>query len=316
MAIQNTVISKRYPTAFELDKPKLTRIIEVIEKRAQALGLAAVITFAVELKRGRIFRLSHSDDLLALDNRVLDPLVFLEISASVVDGPLSPTDEMSSVTNEASPLTISIKFASSEYRNVSLVVGSQDANVAAQVFGELEEQIERTFLTSWIYRMMGEDRMFVLLITPLSIPLIGLLWFGESLFGRPTPGLRSLPHTELRGFVEQADTSRTLEQKVDFLFALQRRQLAQANTPEPALLSNIHISHLFVLGPLAVVLCCAIFTIATCYPRAVFNWGDYEAHYTTILRRRSTLWTTVTVGMIVSVLASMFVMGITDGIGQ
>jgi ABC-type Fe3+ transport system permease subunit len=47
---------------------------------------------------------------------------------------------------------------------------------------------------------------------------------------------------------------------------------------------------LFLVVPLSVVVVCIVILLATCYPSAVFLWGDEVERYASTLQRRKVIW--------------------------
>jgi hypothetical protein len=86
-------------------------------------------------------------------------------------------------------------------------------------------------------------------------------------------------------------------------------------TPPPPPASSMR-GTLSLLVPTAIVLACAIYLVVTCYPSAVFLWGDEIAVYDGLLQRRKILWAVI-VAMTITGLGSKFLFeGIAARISQ
>jgi hypothetical protein len=98
------------------------------------------------------------------------------------------------------------------------------------------------------------------------------------------------------------------EDKINWLFDVHRRQL---EVEEPDVLSDIRkfitLPNFFLALPVIVVVGCLIYLARTCYPRAVFAWGDWEEHYKNILSKRRTVWGLIIVALVIGVVSSLFV---------
>jgi hypothetical protein len=65
-----------------------------------------------------------------------------------------------------------------------------------------------------------------------------------------------------------------------------------------------------VLSPVVIIAFAVFYLFKTCYPSAVFLWGDMEEWYGKLLRRRSIIWQVIVISMSVGILSNLFVFGL------
>lgn len=115
---------------------------------------------------------------------------------------------------------------------------------------------------------------------------------------------------------KKAREATTTNEKVEFLFELQSRQLERITSRQRT--DVIHIGPLltwknsFIILPLLITLICIGYLGERCYPAAVFLWGDYEEHYNKILSRRKTIWNVIVISLGISILGSLFAVGVSS----
>jgi hypothetical protein len=277
---------------FILDGPKLTRIVTIIEERFQRVGCKAALQFTARLKSGRSIRLVSLDDLLDLDNSLHNPIKSLEIEA-YCDAPQS--------------VGVTIGFESSGNRNVVVHVASHDSKLASELFAELDEQAQRTITSSWMYRLFSGA---ALQITVISVALAGGIMGLLSLLSSPdkpiSTGISAVDAEEVRQLMVNA---RTLDDKVNALVEFDRRQLQAIRlqqTKEIHLSKYFTLTNLFLILPFAIVFVCVGYMAIVCYPRFVFQWGDWEEQYKRLVDRRRTLWTVVILSLAIGIIITLF----------
>jgi hypothetical protein len=62
--------------------------------------------------------------------------------------------------------------------------------------------------------------------------------------------------------------------------------------------------------PLVILVACGFILLATCYPTAVFYWGDEVQRYANLLQRRKVLWSIIIGVPIIGLLANLLVIGV------
>jgi hypothetical protein len=66
----------------------------------------------------------------------------------------------------------------------------------------------------------------------------------------------------------------------------------------------------FLGVPLLIVLACAVYIVAKCYPNAVFLWGDEVERYNKMLQTRRIVWNIIIGVIVVGVLSNFLYAGL------
>jgi len=288
--MEPSFIRKQFASAFILDRTKLSRIVSIIVDSSKGANQPMELDFELIHRNNKRVSLNDVDALLQLDNPVRNAIRTLTIKASSRIGAATDTD-------------CSIEF---DDDGVSLSVIAGDYALANKLFDELEEQIGRTLTPSWVHVFTRSPGSLIAAFASVAlIPLFGLLLVLRLSLDLGVPGANLLP---------AARNAQTLEQKVDFLFELQRAHLEHSSAGGIA----IDWGHVFtwpkmcVALPLIVILGCISYLLARCYPKAVFMWGDCAEHYAALFERRRYLWNAVIGALVFEILASMFVFGVSE----
>lgn len=295
-------ISKVFTSAFVLDKAKLTRILNIMEERYSEAELKFSPSFEVTLSSNRHIRMSSVDQLLDLDNSVKSHITSIEISAYKIE--------------EKGALICALSFSSTNENNISISVQTSVSKLGSQLFAELEEQVERTFSSSWIHRFSPANVVIGIAGIALSALFIAFLVFGDT--SGPLKSVYMLSPDEVSSFAKRSKEITNTNDKIDFLFALQSRQLERSVTKQET--ETVHfgkvltVKNLLIMLPLVIILGCIVYLQQTSYPFAVFLWGDYEEYYNRLLSKRKTIWTVVIISMFIGILGNLFAVGLSSSI--
>lgn len=300
-----SMVSKRFSSAFALDRAKLSRIINIVEGRFGSVKLPFKPKYEVAMEDGKNVSLTSHEELVSLDNAVKNPIRSLSIKASTMD--LENT------------LSVQISFDSDERDNVKLIVSGRSSKLADQTYAEIAEQLERTFLGSLVYRYFKPSK-HSLFFPMITIFFLVALTSVLSLFlglekGSVDPS--KLPLQEYRQLEKISADASTVEKKVDFLFQIERAKLLKLRPAEPLSLPPglISVRSAVIFVPLLVMLGCIIYLVTSCYPRAVFVWGDYEEYYGQLLNRRKAIWTVVIATLFLGAMSSLLASGVAGLLG-
>jgi hypothetical protein len=100
------------------------------------------------------------------------------------------------------------------------------------------------------------------------------------------------------------------DQELREVVTMQLRNVLNAQRPgRPARKSNTR-QLLVIAIPLTVVASCIIALLSTCYPKAVFLWGDEVERYASTLQRRRILWGVVVAITLVGLLSRLLFEGV------
>jgi hypothetical protein len=280
------VAFKAYTSAFAIDPPKLTRIGSIVESRMAEVKATAKPRYLVRLQDGRRLEFGSLEDLTAYDNTAKNPVIALTLFYH--DG---LDDTLHSVEFD---------LDSDIPHNVHLAVTGTSTKWSNETLAELDEQVERTFQHSWVHRYLKSR--FVFLFSPfLALMFIIILIVARLMsFG--------ISHSEFSALRQRASVAQTTEQKIDYIFEATRVATnGVAALDFGALLGPLFTARvLFLILPIAIVLLGGAYTIATCYPRAAFLWGDYADHYKHLMSRKKTVWLTVIAALVLGILGNLF----------
>jgi hypothetical protein len=67
---------------------------------------------------------------------------------------------------------------------------------------------------------------------------------------------------------------------------------------------------MLVLLPVLIISASLIYLITTCYPMAVFDWGDAKEWYEQLFNRRQQVWYVVIFGLLIGLVVNMGVFGL------
>jgi len=287
---KETVQTNRYTSPFVLDGAKLTRILTVLEGRFTSAGAAFNPAFRVTLRNGKNLRVAALSALLALDNTLKNPVSSLEIVAS--------TDQLGAA----------VTFDDTERNNIVVAVRGADPKVVGELFAEVEEQVERAMVRGWVPKLLGGAWSITELLLPLV--LVGGLVAAAGTFifsgsERLTVGLTKAAADEARRGLTGI---RTVEDKINWLFEVERKKIELSATESEMDLAKFATwPNFFLALPILIAVGCVIYMARTCYPRAVFVWGDWDEHYGNIVSKRRAVWGLIVLALVVGIVSSLFV---------
>jgi hypothetical protein len=288
-------VHKQYEPAFLLEPTKLGRIVDTIHQRlADHANTATHDVFEVFLTGNHREEMTAIDDVLALDNSRRHRVARLVIQCSAsTPGSLRPEHEVQ--VDFGAPAAPKPGSTSGTSRVVTIDVRSDAPGWANRTLSEVEEQVERT----WPRR----SAVIVLLL----LLLIGILVLAAEFLtfrAGTRPELMWLNDADLKHVEALLEPGHTLsEQEVREVATMQLRNVLDAQRPPPPRRPSDLRRSLFIAAPLLVVLLCVLVLLTTCYPNAVFLWGDEVGRFDSILQRRKVLWgliIAVTVGGVLS----------------
>jgi hypothetical protein len=205
------------------------------------------------------------------------------------------------------PKAIITNEADKTARVVAISIRSDQRAWASRALSEVEEQLERT---------VQYTRKPVL-------ALVGLLAAMLILFVAQLPSIHVKPTLEEVGptmWLQESDLDRIeaivrqqrpiTDQELREVVTMQLRNVLNAQRPgRPARKSNTR-QLLVIAIPLTVVASCIIALLSTCYPKAVFLWGDEVERYASTLQRRRILWGVVVAITLVGLLSRLLFEGV------
>ncbi len=307
--MQSAAREKSYEFSYVLNRGKLSRILEILEEHGAAesktpegdevllSGGKVKYSFSapriyeqsivVHFAQG-LSRTGHSGtELFALDNTARNPIQGLRIHAE-----------------KAGSFEARLHFDSTKLRSLTLEVWSATPQLADTLFASLDEQIERTEERALGARLKaiawGHGMSF------LVAPLMAIAVFLTMIQVADNAGVAKLK------LLEQARSASTDSERIAFLFERERQALEQSLSTESTSLSIQLPSRraLAIFLPALILLGLVWYLLSRCYPKAVFAWGDMEAVHEALVSKRRNIWTGVILAFFVSIVASIFVLGL------
>lgn len=297
--------SKIYQNAnFILTEVKLTRLIEVARDRLKRASNTVIEyeEFTVTSKSGREIKANSLDDILLLDNTVKNPLVRFKYSAfgsttSSLEGPTNDNE----VPRQLNTSSVIIEFRTDSFRTpISLFIRSIQATWIKESMAALEEQIERSIEAGPAYSvksLLKNDFAFA-----VGVFVLAVFSYLSARKSEPRGIFQSID-----GLQKEASVAKTDSEKIDLIF----RGLFNAPPRDDSMSLSFDFSspRLYQIGvPLLVVVAAAVAAIRL-YPSRVFIWGDMAERYERIVELRKFLWYGIVLAMVLSVLASIFMIG-------
>lgn len=214
-------------------------------------------------------------------------------------------------------LSCKLEFDNSSSPSIMLEVTSSNSKRASQAFAELEEQLERTLVSSWMYKLNASNLIVWFGALILIAFLAGIMFLPKGADETYKNAIYLLSKDEIESFAKQAKTAATTEDKINFLFAFQTLQLERVGKqPAGTVIRFRDLGKLFTLKTVFIVLPgiliigCLIYLRMYSYPNGVFAWGDWEDHYNKIMSTRKSIWTVIIAAFFVGVLSNLFVYGL------
>lgn len=280
-------IHKEYQHPFLLEPTKLTRLVELIHDRlAELPHKTASDHFEVTLSGKRTEEMTTIDDVLALENSRKHKIKrLLIISSAGTEGAARPEHE------------IQVEFGGHKpdgrSKIIAVSVRSDNAGWASRTLSEIEEQVERTWL-----QYMPSILMLLGLVVVLGLLVLQIIPLGFRIDRVQTMWLQGDDLDRVEKILNQGDAITDDEMREIMSMQLKNVLAIEKSKQSPPKMQS---SHWIFLGALAVVLVCVITLMATCYPTAVFLWGDEVERHTEMLRRRHLAWSIIVGVMFVGV---------------
>ena len=300
-------VHKRFLAPFLVGRTKLTRLHDVVTEKLSEFSPNHEDKFVAILARERAIETPNLTDVFNLDNSERHPIANLRLLCT------SPTPAGKTPEHE-----VRVEFDSERPADISASVHSANQQWALATMAKIEEQLERVLQRDVIPRLLNK-RMFW--------PLTGLvtmmaLWLSMFAVVLGTTGSGSSPQIsrmwlsdkDLQDFEPLIGQNRILTQEqVAQLLTRQLRNLVdkEKSGSRGPQWSAFRIASLVI--PVGLIASSLLYMALTCYPLAVFLWGDREELHRSLVTRRRAIWSLIIVSMGVGVLANLFAYGVVVG---
>ena len=147
--------------------------------------------------------------------------------------------------------------------------------------------------------------------------LLGLVLTGFSVYlGVASDSKVTKPNEgDIQVLIEKSKRANTTESKIDFLLEAETKQLEwSAEQPKSTfrLTRLLNLRNLFIVLPILIILGCVFYLLGWCYPRTVFLWGDFEAHYNDLISKKKAIWSLVILSLVFGIIGNLFVYGLSS----
>lgn len=301
------VINKSYESIFILDSSKLLRIMTIIEERFKSIEIVSIASFEIITKKGKTFYASDIKGILEHDNPIQNPILNLKIYFQDV---------------KEQPNKLCRLVYDKEYSKINIHIESDNMKWGEDLFAELEEQIERSFINNMIYKVKNNRKDVLFFVIFISIVYFSGTY---SLYEWATEENIKLDNfltsSDINRLQIMADNSKNIDDKVEFLYNYNSAQLKNISVKKSVTDNNIikkiilfskYLDWKFfvILLPFIIVVFCVIYLFGNCYPGSIFLWGDFIEYHKHILEKRKTLWNTVIFALGIGIVGNLFVFGI------
>lgn len=291
-------VDKRYLSAFVVEKSKLTRLLGVIKNAIHQEGLSYTESFEARLVGTKTITADSLQHILDLDNSERSRVERLIIHCAA--GPTSSDDPTHFVEVDFDGHRRPV--------DVTIAVSSDDSRAASDAMSVAEEQVERMLERSLMHQLFGSSefvRQLAVVITML-IAISTVVLVQLSKVDSQISNTMWLTPTDLSEIEPMLRSAKMLlpEQANDILSRQLRNVIAQQSRSPFSVLRDWRV--IVVLLPVVIVIG-AFIVLVSCYPSAVFLWGDAEEWYRRTLARRGWLWNVVIVTLILGVITNLAV---------
>jgi hypothetical protein len=299
-------IHKEYQRPFLLEPTKFNRLVgKVHERLGDHTNSTLYDRFEVFLAGSRREEMTTVDDVLALDNSRKQKIERLVIICSAsTSGAARPEHEVQIDFGYPKP---SSSVPNSTTKIVDVSVRSDDNAWASRTLAEVEEQAERT----WIHYSRPIASLILVLAVLLPVALFFLTFPLIPLrFVQTSPNTLWLMSSDVDRIDAMLREHSTLtDENLREIATMQIRNVLELPRPARSIAPNQITRTLFLAVPLIVVFACVL-VLVTCYPSAVFLWGDEVERYNNILQRRKIIWNMIVGVTVVGVLSKFFFEGL------
>jgi hypothetical protein len=298
-------IHKEYEQPFVLEPTKFTRLVDIIHDRLADHPRTAVgDSFEAFFNGDRHEEIPTLNEVLALDNSRKHKIERLVVLCSgTTTGAPRPEHEIQVDFGYPKPNKTSTRNTT---KAIAITVRSDAGAWASRTLAELEEQVERTR-----FAQTRHITALVILAILLSVTVIVLILSPFLSIRRASADTWWLNNTDAARIEQMLKEQPVLtDEQLREISTMQLRNIVGFPRPQNSTRTNELARVLFLVVPLSVVVVCIFVLLITCYPTAVFLWGDEVERYANILQRRKLLWNIIVGVTVVGVLSKFFFEGL------
>jgi hypothetical protein len=302
-----TQIDKEYHRSFVIEPTKLRRLMDTIHERFVDLPHDTISDRFRVFLDGQVEEKIELAEVLELDNSRKRRIHRLAVTCSAWSGfsVLSDSPVVTFTTGPEHQVTVDIGKVieappppGNKTMVVAVSVSSKNESWATGTLSAVEEQLERMW-QNYVPQILS--------LTGLAVGCLLLLLLSILPAQESDPVLPLwLNNADLKRVEALVSGGRIVDDKE--LREVFSRQLRNLVTSERRRHTPVKVSARQLLGvgiPLALVIPCVFILLFSCYPAAVFPWGDAEVWYKNVLRRRRNLWTFILSVLVIGVLSNL-----------
>ena len=294
-------LNKSFGATFILEKSKLLRLLNIIEEKYKSIGKKPKSIFAIILKNGKQMGVNDIEHVLGHDNAIKNPIDFLGINYEC--------------HNEDDVIDCDITYSISK-SEIKVTVKSSNVRFANELFAEIEEQVERAIVKSWISNLKRTISSDPRRIAPLIVSIIMMLiLIPIIILVEPQQNIyrnNFLSNSDIQHILKLSEKVQTIDDKINLLYKYNMLQLDNIKTNTNLYsFKNIFLKFdlklIFILLPFFIIIFSFVYLLIYCYPGSLFLWGDYEDYYNRILNKRKFVFNTILVALFIGIIGSLFV---------
>jgi hypothetical protein len=292
-------LGKSIDSVFILDKSKLSRLLNIIEDKFKSAGLDPISSFELHLKNGKKMVVHDIEHVLVHDNSLKNPVTKMLISYEYSKDGNTNNCEI---------------FYYKKRSTIDIFIKSSNVRWANELFAEIEEQIERILVNSWIYKFKKASKNPIFnigLVATLTLIVAILIAF---LFSPSGPSLREndfLSKSDIERILSLSQNAKTNDDKIGALFEYSVSRLKNMDkgqiTSFNELINKFDLKFALILSPLIIIIISFYYMFRYCYPGSMFLWGDYKEYYNTLLSKRKMVMNTIIITMLIGIIGNLFV---------
>ena len=292
---------RSYHSCFVVDKSKLTRLMEEVDKKLRQNGNCPSTKFTLFMKDNKIAIVESLDQVFTTDNSSRHPVERLAISSVAFPEGKEPERYVNIEFTGTSP-------------EIEIYVRGDDPWVR-ETSSVAEEQVERTLQSSFMYRLARPVSAMSFLAASACILfalMVTLPLGSRNLQPSRLANSMWLTDHDLAELQSTQGQSQLTSEQVNEIVSRQVRNLInqESQRQQPLIRRLLHAKPLLMLVPILVILAALVYLLQYCYPQAVFNWGDAEERYDTIKKKRNVVQICILLALVVGIVGNLFVYGL------
>jgi len=257
------------------------------------------LRFEVELKGATHLETTSLEQVLAIDNTQ---------KARIEELIITCTD--SAKSEKPAETIASIDFDGTARATILATVRASSAPWVNETLSAIEDQAERTLQKSLFHRLRYNEigsALFALVI--LAGLLSGAFFAASTLQPTKLTNRMWLSPQDLAQLEEKTSHGNLTADQATEVLSRQIRNVIQMEKQRTSILVRLtNWKTIVAVAPFLLIAVALIYLYLKCYPRAVFLWGDTEAWYSDILRKRNFIWASIIIAFAVSIFSNLFML--------